>query len=348
MVAMTAPASILPRNDFLRTPVLGTARPDGFKEWHHHLIHGPGWQLLINFSVASETLGGRSPRLVPRVIVIAHDRHWTGVVERFHETDLDISADVCTVAIGANRMMVTRDGYHVLIDLPDRDIAGVLRLVPIGPPSITRVNNQPVGHGRINWLFMPRLRADGWFRFGDRLYDAERCPAYHDHNWGHFHWGDDFGWAWGSILPTSQDDPWSLVITRKTDRRRLGCLSQAVYLFHHDELAAMFRDAAVTMSSVGLLGRRPDCTLPPATRLVIGGESSDVPASIEITASSSAGSVQAVFRPESHARLAQPSELVLDRAVVLSEISGAARISGSVQGRPFDGAGAGVFELLHG
>ncbi|MGH4009208.1 MAG: hypothetical protein ACRDTH_13815 [Pseudonocardiaceae bacterium] len=345
---MSAPNSVLPRNDFLRIPVLATARPDGFKEWHHHLLQGPGWRLLINFSVTNETLGGRSPRLVPRVIVIAHDRRWTGVAEQFDETDLDISADVCTVAIGSNRMLIAPDGYQVLIDLPDRGITGALKLTPVGPPSITRVNNQPVGAGQISWLFVPRLRADGWFRLGDRHYHAERCPAYHDHNWGHFHWGDDFSWEWGSMLPTRRDDPWSLVFTRKTDRRRLRCLSQALYLWHHDELAAMFRDAAVRMRSVGLLGRRPDCTLPPVMRLVLGGESSDVPGSIEITASSSAGSVQAMFRPESYVRLAQPSELALDRAVVLSEISGAAQISGSVHGCPIEATGAGVFELLHG
>ena len=25
--------------------------------------------------------------------------------------------------------------------------------------------------------------------------------GYHDHNWGRFRWGDDFGWIWGSVLP---------------------------------------------------------------------------------------------------------------------------------------------------
>jgi hypothetical protein len=82
-------------------------------------------------------------------------------------------------------------------------------------------------------------------------------------------------------------------------------------------------------------------------RLLAGGASSDVPASIEITAASSVGSVRAVFRPTSHVRLVQPSELAPDRAVVLSEIGGTAEVDGSVDGRPFDATGTGVFELLH-
>jgi hypothetical protein len=348
MAAMSAPTAVLPRNDFLRTPVLATARPDGFKEWHHYLVQGPDWGFLINFSVASETVGRRSPRLVPRVIVIAHDRHWRGVVEQFDEAELNVSADMCTLTMGRNRMLIAPDGYQVTIDLPDRDISGELRLFPVGSPSIARVNNQQVGDGRISWLFVPRLQADGWLRVGDRHYQADRSPAYHDHNWGHFRWGDDFGWEWGSILPTDHADPWSLVFTRKTDRHRLRCLSQAVYLWHHDELVAMFRDGAVQMRSIGLLGRRPDCTLPPPMRLVLGGESSDVPASIEITASSTAGSLRAVFEPEAHARLAQPSELALDRVVVLSEISGTALISGSIHDHRVDATGAGLVEVLHG
>ena len=336
--------AVLPRNDFLRVPVLACARPDGFKEWHHFLLQSPDLLLFINFSVAGTAAGG----LVPRVIAVFHDHRWSGVVEQFAERDLDISADVCGMAMRANRMLVTPDGYQVVVDLPDRGVAGVLRFTVVGAPSITRVNNQPVGAGRISWLFVPRLRADGWIALGGRRRPIERCPAYHDHNWGHFRWGDDFGWEWGSILPTADDDPWSLVFTRKTDRRRLRCLSQALYLWHHDELAAMFRDTAIHMRSVGLLGSRPDCTLPPVMRLLAGGEAADVPASIEITASSSAGSIRAVFRSESHARLVQPSELAHDRAVVLSEVGGTAQIGGSVDGRPFDAAGAGVFELLHG
>jgi hypothetical protein len=345
---MSASAAVLARSDFLRAPVLATARPEGFKEWQHFLVQGLDWRLLINFSLLMETLAGRPPRLLPRVIVIAHDQHWTGAVEQFEPTELTVSADLGTMSIGDNRVSVGPDGYRVVIDLPGRGISGELLLTPPAPPSLALVNNQPLGAGRLSWLFVPRLRADGWFRVGDREYQPVGEVAYHDHNWGRFRWGDDFGWEWGSVLPADAADPWSFVFMRKTDRRRLRCLSQALYVWHHDTLAAMFRDAAVEMRSVGLLGRGPDCTLPAPMRLVLGGEASDVPAAIEITAARSGDSVHAVFRPDSYARLAQPSEVHLDRSVVLSEAGGTARITGSINGKGIDVVGAGVFELLHG
>ena len=61
----------------LRTPVLANARPEGFKEWYHFVVHRPGGRILVNFSLTHEGSGAGSPGLTPRVIVIAHDQCWT-------------------------------------------------------------------------------------------------------------------------------------------------------------------------------------------------------------------------------------------------------------------------------
>ena len=47
-------SAVLARSDFIRTPVLATARPDGFKEWYHFVVHRPDSRILINFSLNSE------------------------------------------------------------------------------------------------------------------------------------------------------------------------------------------------------------------------------------------------------------------------------------------------------
>jgi hypothetical protein len=339
-------SAVLAHSDFLRAPVLATARPEGFKEWHHFVVHGRGCRLLVNFSLASEASRSGEIRLAPRVIVIAHDQRWAGAIERFHDSQLDVSADLGDLTIGANRMIVGPDGYRVAIDLPGHDIRGDLHFAPVSRPFV--VNNQPVGDGRMCWLFVPRLRADGWLRIGGQEHRLESDVAYHDHNWGHFRWGDDFGWTWGTILPTEPEDPWSLVFLRMTDRRRLHCLSQALYVWHHDEPAAIFRHAAVQVRSSGVLGRAADCTLPSPMRLLLDGEVPDVPERIEITATRAGDTVHAEFRPQSYARLAQPSEVRLDRSVVLCETSGTARVSGSINGAGIDIDGTGVFEFLHG
>ena len=101
-------------------------------------------------------------RLVPRVIVIVHERRWTGAVERFDAADLDVAADLGTLSIGGNRMS------RRALRLPGRGRSARARAPrasctsrPASRPFV--VNNQPVGGGRLSWLFVPRLRADGWF-----------------------------------------------------------------------------------------------------------------------------------------------------------------------------------------
>ncbi len=333
-------------SDFLRAPVLASARPEGFKEWHHFVVQGRGFRLLINFSLTNEVFGAGQSRLAPRVIVIAHDQTWTGAVERFDGSALDVSADLGELVIGGNRMTVLPDGYRVAIDLPDNEIRGELHVTPVSRPFV--VNNQPVGDGRMCWLFVPRLRAVGWLRIGGREHRIENELAYHDHNWGRFWWGDDFGWTWGTLLPEGPDEPWSMVFLQMTDRSRLRCLSQALYVWHHDEPAAIFRRAGVRARSDGLLGRAADCTLPPPMRLLLDGEVPGVPERIEITATWAGDEVRAEFRPRSYARLAQPSETRLDRSTVLCETGGTARASGTINGEDVDFVGTGVFEFLHG
>jgi hypothetical protein len=339
-------SALLARSDFLRAPVLATARPAGFKEWQHFVIHGLDVRVLINFSLNNELLAGDEVRLAPRVIIIAHDETWTGAIERFDGRALNVSADLGELTIGGNRMTIVPDGYRVAIDLPDNGIRGELHFISASRPFVVR--NEPAGEGRVSWLFVPRLRADGWLRIGGREHRFEDDLAYHDHNWGRFRWGDDFGWTWGTILPARPGDPWSMVSVHITDRRRQRSLSRSLYVWHHDEPAAIFRHAAVQARTHGLLDRAADCVLPPPMRLLLDGEVPGVPERIEITATRAGDKVHAEFRSRSYTRLAQPSEVHLDRSTVLCEADGAVRASGTVNGEDFDFVGTGVFEFLHG
>src|ERR1700744_1250039 len=126
--------AVLARSDFIRTPRLASASPDGFKEWSHFVVLRPGSRILINFSLASETSPDGRTRLAPRVIVIAHDQCWTGAVERFEESELNVSADLGVLAVGGNQMSVRPDGYRVVIDLPPPDTRGELELTSMSRP----------------------------------------------------------------------------------------------------------------------------------------------------------------------------------------------------------------------
>ncbi len=137
--------------------------------------------------------------------MIDHDEQWTGAIERFDESEMEISADLGTLTIGGNRMVVHPDGYQVVIDLPGQGITGDLYFSSVSRPFV--VNNQPLGDGRMCWLFVPKLRADGWLRIGGQEHRVDGEVAYHDHNWGRFRWGDDFGWTWGTILSQQAREP---------------------------------------------------------------------------------------------------------------------------------------------
>jgi hypothetical protein len=332
VVAVTA---VLAQSDFVRAPLL--ADTDDFKEWHHFVIHGPDTHVLVNFSLA----GHQSAR----VIVVVHDGRWTGVVERCDPSQVAVSHDLGELSIAASTMRVRPDGYQVRIDLPRRGIRGEMEFTSVSRPFV--VNNQPVGEGRMSWLFVPRLRTTGWLRLDDRDMVFDDHLAYHDHNWGRFRWGGDFGWTWGTVVPKERANPWSMVFLQMTDRRRLRFTSQAVYVWHRDEPAAMLLRSAVDTRLHGTLARA-DCTLPAPMGLIVDGTVPGVPQRLEIRAQRLDDSVRAEFRPSSHARLAHPSEVDLDRCTVLCEAAGTARVTGTVRGEQMDFDGAAVFEFLHG
>lgn len=329
--------AVLARSDFVRAPLLAADAPD-YKEWHHFVVHAPGSPVLINVSLTGDGAA--------RIIVIAHDRRWTGVVERFDPSQLAVSADLGELTLGASSMRVTPDGYRVRVDLPHRGIRGEVEFTSVSRPFV--VNNQPVGEGRMSWLFVPRLRAAGWLRINGRdiVFDDEQ--AYHDHNWGRFRWGGDFGWTWGTIVAEERDNPWSLVFLQMTDRRRLRSTAQAVYVWHRDEPAAILLRSAVHTSVRGTLRRAADCTLPAPMALIVDGAVPGVPERLEISAERLGDTVHAEFRPTSYARLAHPSEVHLDRCTVLCEAEGRAHVTGEIRGERIDFDGAALFEFLHG
>ena len=120
------------------------------------------------------------------------------------------------------------------------------------------VNNQPLASGaRLSWLFVPRLEAHGHVRIGDTRVGLRGAPAYHDHNWGRFRWGADFGWEWGSVLPRDLSDPWTIVCMRMTDQRRRRATRQALYAWYEHEPVALWRDAAMTMGTTDTSVSRP-------------------------------------------------------------------------------------------
>jgi hypothetical protein len=171
------------------------------------------------------------------------------------------------------------------------------------------------------------------------------APAYHDHNWGRFRWGDDFGWEWGSVLPRDLADAWTIVCMRMTDRHRQRATRQALYAWHDAEPVALWRDYAMSVEHEGFLRRPPALTLPSVMRLLRTGSASDVPARVTIRGEGR-DQLDLRFEPEEYIRIVVPDEIDPMGLVVLNEISGHIVATGRVGGRELDLEATGVFELL--
>jgi hypothetical protein len=333
-------ASVLHDSDFFRGSRRTFGETQPHKEWHHFVVHAGGFRLIVNFS-----LDDRSDDSAYRVIALVRNEEWTGAVEEFASADCEVRSGRVAARFGSCEFALADGAYELSVWLPAIRLHAQVRLVPVSTPFV--VNNQPLASGaRLSWLFVPRLEAHGHVWIGNTRVGLRGAPAYHDHNWGRFRWGADFGWEWGSVLPRHLSDPWSIVCMRMTDRRRRHATRQALYAWYEHEPAALWRDAAMTMEHEGFLRQAPALTLPSVMRLLRAGTASDVPALIRITGRGQ-DALEMRFEPEEYVRIVVPDETDPMGVVVLNEVSGRITAKGRIGERELDLEATGVFELLH-
>ena len=63
---------------------------------------------------------------------------------------------------------------------------------------------------------MPLLKVEGYADIEGKNINLIDAFAYHDHNWGRWHWGEDIGWEWGCFVTDNGQN--SFVFARTTDR----------------------------------------------------------------------------------------------------------------------------------
>ena len=328
--------------DFFRTDPEADPR-DGLKEWQHFVLHGEDARIIINFSLSrAEYPTGRH---VGRIIVLVHHAEWSGTVADIDIDDVDVERGRTTSAqFGDSRIAIEHGVYIVDLHLPQHRIEARLRFEPVSTPFVK--NNEPLASGRVSWLFVPRLLADGHLSIGPARFSMHRAVAYHDHNWGRFRWGDDFGWQWGTALPMRVDDPWSIVFMRMTDRTHSIVRSQGLYIWHDGRPAVKFRDATIDTALNGLLRAAPQLTLPGVLGLAAPGSASDIPESIQLSARRGDDWVDLVIAPYEFARVAIPAEMGPSNIIELHEVSAHVRATGSVAGNELETEGSGVVEFL--
>ncbi|MFV8750949.1 hypothetical protein ACNOYE_10430 [Nannocystaceae bacterium ST9] len=338
-------AAALRRLDWFRRSPARFGGPGEHKEWQHFLIHAPELHLLINFSLIDDRWGDTHEEVARLIVLAKAAGQWCGEVVRVASGEVEVPVGGLDARFGANSMRFVEGCYRIALDLPDQRLRGELTLVPTSMPAIA--NNQPLAPGRtLSWLFVPRLHASGWVTIGERRFELRAAPAYHDHNWGHFVWGDDFSWEWGSALPSDADNPWSAVYMRMADRGRARASCQGLYLWRDELPGRIFRDHELEVSLHGRLVRSKFLQVPPIMALLCPPASADLPARLEVRASAGDDRVELVFEPDDLAQIVMPHECDVHGATALNEVGGRVHLQGRVAGEALELEGPGMFEFI--
>jgi hypothetical protein len=327
-------------SDFFRGSRRTFGDSEPHKEWHHFVVHTGRFRMIVNFSAVDV-----DDDTTYRVIALVRADEWQGTVASFDSATCTVRSGRVAAHFGSCEFALEDGVYELALQLPAIGLRAHLRLFPVSTPFV--INNQPLAPGaRLSWLFVPRLEAHGHVWIDGARVSLRAAPAYHDHNWGRFRWGDDFGWEWGSVLPRDLSDPWTIVCMRMTDRHRRRATRQTLFAWYGPEPAALWRDQNMSMQCDGFLRKPPSLTLPAVMRLLQTGSASDVPAHVTIRGHGD-DELELHFEPDEYIRIVVPDEVDPMGLVVLNEISGHIRARGRIGDRNVDLEATGVFELLH-
>jgi hypothetical protein len=329
--------------DNLRPPSLLDPSIAQYKDWLHlNILHHESGSIgVINVSLHGAPNDPRS-RAVGTALVYLPNIGWFGNVEVRGFDEIGIgraSIGLEHVALAAHRESAT-----VLASVVDRDNALNVQLIAkaVAPPVIVE-DPLPLGNGWISWFAVPRLTVDGEWTVGDARMDLRTASAYHDHNWGRWHWGDDLGWEWGCFLTPAPGA--AVILSRTTDRahRHFGKPSLVVQA---EGRSRTFAGGAVKLSYSGTLGtiaRRV-----PGALASLHQDYAEVrlPRTLEVTADDGVDRVTLEFTGRSAAQLIL-GDPVIGGYAFIHEIAGEFKCSGMISDVRVDGAGLGVMEHVY-
>lgn len=341
-------AELLGRVDHWRCAARPTPDDAGSKEWQHFCVFGDEVELLVNLSLMDGVQTGPDPHArVARVALLARDREgWAGDVERCEPAEASVEAGSIDARLGATRLRFVGGAYQLEARTPDGSVAASLRLEPLVTPAIT--DPQPLGrNGTMRWLVVPRLRATGEVTVDGRRHALREAPAYHDHDWGVFRWGEGFTWNWAVALPDDPRTPWAMAATQIGDEHRAQRFANSFLLWRDDRLSRAIRGAGIRTTSHGLL--RPErraLRIPRVMALASPGSAVDVPARYEVRAEEAGDVVELAIATQDFAQIAIPNDGARG-ATLLTECRGRARAEGSVRGERLRLDGPALLELVH-
>lgn len=329
-------------------PSPGDPHAATYKEWWHFnmLDDASGLDLIVNLSLGGDIRTVRAGEA--NLILLAYEpQHgWTGGVTQYD--GLAARVNERAVGITLEKVSLCYEGNHYVVHAGDPTNAGVelnLVLVPQVEPMVVW-KNTPIGSGHINWSIVPYLTVEGDARVAQRHYRLRRARGYHDHNWGSWRWGDNFGWDWGfcSTFAEVAGQPMSFVYDRTVDRAGNRVKEHSLALWHGENLLKFFPRQQVRMQRRGFY-RGPIRRSPGVGALIGPARVLTVPARVDLEAVDGEEWVQACYIPDAALQIAIPRETTFG-IVELNETLGWLTISGELSGMAFTATRRACFEFV--
>ncbi len=323
---------LIRRADYWRRSPASAGGRVGHKEWMHFCVVTPDLHLFVNFSLMDQARTGEIE--IPRLTMLARrpGGRWIGDVDRSDRAHLfggdpSISWTNATLSFG-------EDGFFLEAGLARAALRAKLRFRPTSRPALT--SSIPIGGGEtMKWLVVPRLEATGRVEFEGEVVELASAPAYHDHDWGRFEWGGDFGWEWAIVLENRATRPWTIVLQRITDRARGLTLSEGVLLWRGAEHVRTFQGSRVAFDSAGRTRAAGCLRVPRVMRLASPGSSADLPSRLSVVADKAGDHVEVDLALHDVAQIAMPDDVGLGNTIV-SETAATASVRGQVAGDTID------------
>jgi len=333
-------------SDYLRRSPARLGGESGYKEWHHFIVHTGDLHLLVNISLVDDAWQPDARRAErARLIILARAGEWFGSVDTFAASEIEISEGGHRIRFPRGECRFAGGRYRLRFETADGSVAGDLAFDPTSEPALA--NNQSLSAGKtLRWLFVPRLACRGRVRAGRQRFAPAGAPAYHDHNWGMFQWGDDFSWDWASALPADPANAWSIVFMRMGNRGRTLTRCQGLYLWRGATPARIFRDGDLDVRAEGIAEVRSPLKLPHVMSLISPMGVKDVPERLEVEARGEGDAVDLVFETEDVAQIIVPNEVDATGVTILNEVAARVTAHGRVRGAKLAFEGPGVFELV--
>ncbi len=339
-------AALVERIEALRIPAQPQAAAHDWKDWYHVVLLHPaaGWRVIANLNLAG---GGDDAELQWTLIVHRPAAQGDGGLFGASRSQAWRTGMVTArpLAITGDEAAFAFDGERVTLRIAPRDLdlALVLHAAPASTPLLV-TEGAPFGSGFIGWGLVAQMRAEGRVAAcGESAAIGDGWFCYHDHNFGRFRWGEDFGWEWLVAHAVCDGEAVTVVVDWRTDRAHAAGGLPYLFVLVGGPLRKVFLGPAMRLR----WSWHAAATLPPRLPGAMAARLADrpvrTPRAITLDAADERDRIALTVEVDAYAEIVAPDNRGAGFARI-GESSGAAAVELQLGERRFEGAGLAYAE----